>query len=48
MTPLGLAILAAEVASKAAPYCHPRLNAVEVTGKDGTPLETKITYEIVK
>lgn len=38
LTPLGLAIMAADVASKAAPYCHPRLNAIEHTGKGGTPL----------
>lgn len=30
-----------EAAKAAAPYVHPRLNAVEHTGKDGGPIETK-------
>lgn len=30
---------AADLASKCAPYCHPKLNAVEVSGKDGGPIE---------
>ena len=31
---------AAKVAKDAAPYIHPRLAAIEHTGKDGQPLET--------
>ena len=30
--------LRADMAKAAAPCCHPRLNAVEQTGKDGGPL----------
>ena len=30
--------LRADMAKAVAPYCHPRLNAVEQTGKDGGPL----------
>ena len=29
--------LRADMAKAVAPYCHPRLNAVEQTGKDGGP-----------
>lgn len=49
LTPIGLSMMAAEVAAKAAPYCHPRLNAVEVTGKDDSPLVIqKIIYEVIR
>jgi len=37
---LGFLAQAGEYASKAAPYIHPRLAAVEHTGKDGGPIET--------
>jgi len=33
---------AASVAKDAAPYCHPKLSAVEVAGKDGGDLIIKI------
>lgn len=29
-----------DAAKAAAPYCHPRLAAIEHTGKDGGPIET--------
>lgn len=32
---------ASAVAKDAAPYMHPRLQATEITGKDGGPIETK-------
>lgn len=32
-----------EAAKAAAPYVHPRLAAVEHTGKDGGPIETTVT-----
>lgn len=35
---LGLLVSAAEVAKNAAPYMHPRLAAIEHTGKDGEAL----------
>lgn len=35
---LGLLVSAAEVAKNAAPYMHPRLAAIEHTGKDGESL----------
>jgi hypothetical protein len=31
---------AVEVASLAAPYCHPKLRQVEVSGPDGGPVQT--------
>lgn len=43
-----LAIEACEIASKAAQYCHPKLNSVEVSGRDGNELTTKISYEVVR
>jgi hypothetical protein len=33
-------VQAVEVASLAAPYCHPKLRQVEVTGPDGGPIQT--------
>ena len=36
-----------EAAKAAAPYMHPRLAAVEVTGQDGGPIETISRIEIV-
>lgn len=30
---------AAEIAKDAAPYMHPRLNAIQHTGKDGEPIQ---------
>lgn len=42
-----LALEACDIASKAAPYVHPRLQAVELTGKHGKEIATKITYEVV-
>jgi hypothetical protein len=35
-----LILQAVEVASLAAPYCHPRLRQVEVSGPDGGPIQT--------
>ena len=32
---------AASIAKDAAPYMHPRLAAVEVTGKNGGPIQTQ-------
>ena len=31
-----------EAAKAAAPYVHPRLNAIEHTGKDGAPIEVGV------
>lgn len=36
-----------EAAKAAAPYMHPRLAAVEHSGKDGGPIVNRIEYEIV-
>jgi hypothetical protein len=33
---------AAAIAKDAAPYCHPKLSAVEMTGKDGGPLNPTV------
>lgn len=33
--------LRAEMAKSAAPFMHPRLESIAVTGKDGGPIETK-------
>ena len=32
-----------DAAKWAAPFCHPRLSAVEVSGKNGGPVETQAT-----
>ena len=40
-THLKLLVAAAGVAKDAAPYVHPRLQAIEHTGKDGGPMEFK-------
>ena len=32
-----------DMAKAAAPYCHPRLNAVEHTGKGGGPIQMTVT-----
>jgi hypothetical protein len=37
-----LEVQAAEIAAKMAPYVHPRLSAVEHTGKDGRPLHVDV------
>lgn len=34
---------AAAIAKDAAPYCHPRLQAIEMSGKDGKPIEIDST-----
>jgi hypothetical protein len=34
--------MAATIARHAAPYVHPRLSAIEHTGKDGTPLQSGV------
>lgn len=39
--------LAQEAAKDAAPYIHPKLQAIEHTGKDGGPLETISRIELV-
>lgn len=39
----GLRQMAHDCASDAAPYIHPRLAAVEHTGKDGGPVQVQIT-----
>jgi hypothetical protein len=36
-----------EAAKAAAPYMHPRLAAIEHTGKDGAPMETVNRVELV-
>lgn len=37
-----------DAAKGAAPYCHPRLTAVEMTGKGGGPIEVKkIEWNVV-
>ncbi len=36
-----------EMAKAAAPYFHPRLTSVEHGGKDGGPIEGKMTIEFV-
>lgn len=36
-----------EAAKAAAPYIHPKLSAVEHTGKDGGPMETVTRIELV-
>ena len=35
-----------EAAKAAAPYMHPRLAAVEVTGEGGGPIETRTTLDV--
>ena len=37
---------AAEVAAKAAPYLHPRLQAIEHSGKDGGPIHHEATLNV--
>jgi hypothetical protein len=37
-----------DMAKAAAPYYHPRLTSVEHGGKDGGPIEGKITIEFVQ
>jgi hypothetical protein len=39
---------AAEVAAKAAPYIHPKLQSIQHTGRDGEPIERHITVEFVE
>ena len=34
--------MAANIAKHAAPYMHPRLSAIEHTGKDGAPLQSGV------
>jgi hypothetical protein len=34
--------MAATIAKHAAPYIHPRLSAIEHTGKDGAPLQSGV------
>ena len=34
--------MAATIARHAAPYVHPRLSAIEHTGKDGAPLQSGV------
>ncbi|WP_238878645.1 hypothetical protein [Achromobacter xylosoxidans] len=43
---IGLLVAAADVAKDAAPYIHPRLAAVEHTGKDGKPLTVPATINV--
>ena len=38
---------AAEVAAKAAPYCHPKLQNIEHKGEGGGPIQQRITVEFV-
>jgi hypothetical protein len=35
-----------DAAKAAAPYIHPRLNAVELTGKDGEPIQSETTVTL--
>jgi|SRR6185369_6884851 len=44
---LRLMAQAADVAKDAAPYMHPRLNAIEHTGPGGGPVETVSRIELV-
>lgn len=39
----GGAIAAFQYAKETAPYMHPRISSVELTGRDGDPIETKMT-----
>ena len=40
-------VLRFEAAKAAAPYMHPRLNSVEVSGKDGGAIQSNVTLEVV-
>lgn len=40
--------LRADMAKAAAPYVHARLGAIEHTGKNGKPIEYKVTARIVR
>ena len=42
---LAMSAMRFEAAKAAAPYVHPRLAAVEHTGKDGGPIETMVVTE---
>jgi len=44
---LAAVVLRFEAAKASAPYMHPRLTAVEVTGQDGGPIETVTRIELV-
>jgi len=44
---LSAMMLRFEAAKAAAPYIHPKLSAVEHTGKDGGPMETITRIELV-
>lgn len=44
---LSALMLRFEAAKAAAPYIHPKLSAVEHTGKDGGPMETITRIELV-
>lgn len=44
---LSATMLRFEAAKAAAPYIHPKLSAVEHTGKDGGPMETITRIELV-
>lgn len=46
MSPLQLYALAADVASKAAPFIHPKLAAVEMTGAAGGPLQVENSLDV--
>lgn len=50
LTPLQLYVMAADVASKAAPFIHPKLSNIEasLTGKDGGPVDMSLTVNLVK
>ena len=39
---------AADVAAKAAPYLHPKLQSIQHTGKNGEPIERHVTVEFVE
>jgi hypothetical protein len=39
---------AADIATKAAPYLHPKLQSVQHTGSDGDPIDKHITVEFVE
>lgn len=38
---------AADIAAKAAPYCHPRLSAIELKGSENSPVNTNMKIEFV-
>lgn len=47
LTKLGYQSMRFDAAKGAAPYVHPRLNAIEHTGKDGGPIQAKVTVEFI-